>query len=165
MKQAGATKKGGKYRGFTLIELLLYIAILSVFVVTVGALYWMAIQSKVRTRNIANVDQQAEHIMSIITQEVRNSSAINAPAIGTSAGALTVDKGGTSMTFSTASGIVEVTEGSSPAIPLSSDWVAVSDLAFSNLSQVGTGETVRIVFTVTAGDYSKTYYGSATTRE
>lgn len=158
-----------KQKGFTLIELLLYIAIASIIVFTTAALLQFTLQSKVKNQTIAEVEQQGTQVMQIITQTVRNATAINSPTIGNSAASLSVD----TTVFDLSGGSIRIKEGAGVAVNLTSSKVTASSLNFQNLSRAGTPNTIRVSFTLTytnpsgRNEYSFTqnFYGSSGLRK
>ncbi len=156
-------------KGFTLIELLLYISVASIIVFTTASLLRFTLESRVKNQTIAEVEQEGAQVMQLITQTIRNGTAINSPTIGNSAASLSVD----STVFDLSSGAVRIKEGAGAAINLTSSKVTVSNLNFKNLSREGTPNIIRISFTVTyinsSGrneyDFTKTFYGSAGLRK
>lgn len=162
-------------KGFTLIELLLYISIASIIVFTTASLLRFSLESRVKNQTIAEVEQEGAQVMALITQTIRNGTAINSPTIGTSDTSLSVAvvTGANSPTvFDLSSGRIRVKEGTGATTNLTSSKVTVSNLNFQNLSRTGTPNTIRISFTITytnsSGrneyDFTKTFYGSANLR-
>src|SRR3989344_2245720 len=138
-------------KGFTLIELLLYVAIASIIVFTTAYLLQFTLQSRVKNQTITEVEQEGAQVTQLITQTIRNGTAINSPTIGNSANSLSVNviTGANSPTvFDLSSGAVRIKEGASAAVNLTSSRVTVSSLDFQNLSRVDTPNTIRISFTI-----------------
>ncbi|MFA5076441.1 MAG: hypothetical protein WC480_03435 [Patescibacteria group bacterium] len=164
-------------KGFTVIELVLYIAITASILLVVSNFVFMILNARVKGQVIAEVEQQGIQVMQTITQTIRNSTGVTAPAIGSSAAALTLtmtDITKTPTTFSLSnSGIISITEGALAATAaLTNDRVVVSDLIFSNWAISGTNDLVRVQFTVTylnpanvnQYQYSKIFYATASRR-
>ena len=161
--------------GFTLIELLLYVSLTAGILFGVSILFSAGLSSRIKNQTIADVEQQGDAVMHIITQAVRNGDSINSPTIGASAASLSAKVFDTlkdPTVFDLSGGVVRITEGSGSAVPLTSDRIIVSGLTFQNLSRTGTSGTVRIQFTVThvnpggrnEYDFSQIFYGDATLR-
>ncbi len=164
-----------KKSGFTLVEMLLYMAILSVILFALSSFAFMSFQSRIKNQTIAEVEQQGNQIMDIILQTVRNSAAINSPAVQASGTSLSVNTyfGATTPTVFALSGSnIQMTEGAGSAVNLTGGRVAASVVSFSNLSESGAPGMVRAQFTLTyinnAGtneyDFNKTFYGTASLR-
>lgn len=162
-------------KGFTLVELLLYIAIVSIIVFSSASLLQFTLESRVKNQTIAEVEQEGVQVMQLITQTIRNGTAINLPTIGNSSALLSINvvTGANSPTiFDLSSGRVRIKEGSGVATNLTSSKVTVTNLNFQNLSRTSTPNTIRISFTIsyvnTSGrseyTYSKTFYGSTNLR-
>ena len=156
-------------KGFTLIELLLYIAIASIIVFTTASLLRFTLESRVKNQTIAEVEQEGIQVMQLITQTIRNATAISSPTIGASGASLSVD----TTVFDLSGGAIRIKEGAGAAVNLTSSKITVSRLNFQNLSRVSTPNIVRVSFTVTytnsSGrneyDFTKSFYGSAGLRK
>ena len=156
-------------KGFTLIELLLYIAIASIIVFTTASLLRFTLESRVKNQTIAEVEQEGAQVMQLITQTVRNATAISSPTIGASGASLSVD----TTVFDLSGGAIRIKEGAGAAVNLTSSKITVSSLNFQNLSRVSTPNIARVSFTVTytnsSGrneyDFTKSFYGSAGLRK
>jgi len=156
-------------KGFTLIELLLYIAIASIIVFTTASMLRFTLESRVKNQTIAEVEQEGAQVMQLITQTVRNATAISSPTIGASGASLSVD----TTVFDLSGGAIRIKEGAGAAVNLTSSKITVSSLNFQNLSRVSTPNIVRVSFTVTytnsSGrneyDFTKSFYGSAGLRK
>lgn len=163
-------------RAFTIIELLLYIALVSVLLLSLSAFWANTIQSRIKTQTISEVDEVGTQAMNLITQSIRNADSVTTPAVGTSGAGLTLTMataGVNPTVFDLSSGVIRVTEGATPAVNIISDKLAITNLSFQNLSGVGSPGVVRVSFTVTykntSGrneyDYSKTFYNTASVRK
>jgi len=155
-----------------MIESLLYIAIVSILLVSLTTFFSLILQSKNRSQTISEVDNQGLIIMHLMTRTIRNSTSITSPSVGVSASSLTlvVPDGTRSPTiFNATSGVLNITEGTGAAITLSSNRIIISNLSFNNVTKSGTTGTIKISFTLTynntAGrqefNYSQTYNDSA----
>lgn len=161
--------------GFTLIEMLVYTAIFVLMISALAAFMSTLSQSRIRNQAMLEVNDQGVQVLRIITQNLRNATVINSPSIGTSVGTLSVNtiSAGTTPTLVTLSGgVLYITQGASPAVALTNNKVAVSNLSFSNVSRPSTFGAVKVSFTVTNStssskaeyNYSNTFYGSGTLR-
>lgn len=164
-------------RGFTLIELLLYIAIVSVVVFVIAGLITSVLQSRVKNQTVADVEQEGAYVMQLITQTVRNATAVNSPAIGASSASLSVNvtsAPSSPTVFDSSAGVLRITEGAGSPVSLTSSHVTVSSLLFKNLSVAALPQgSIRISFTITHVNtsgrneftYSKTFTGAADLRK
>lgn len=162
-------------RGFTLVELLLYVAIVSVLILSTSAVYIVLLQSRVKNQVIAEVEQQGQMVMSTMLQAIRNGDLIATPPISTSNTSLTftsLDVAKNPTVFDLSAGAIRINEASTSAIALTSTKVTASALTFQNISYSGTPGTVKIQFTLTSVnnsgrneyDYSKTFTSDASLR-
>lgn len=161
--------------GFTLVEILLYLAISSFILLSVSGFVSASMRARAQSKVIAEVEQQGERIAQVISQTVRNSRGINAPAVGTSGSSLSVATtvSATNPTiFNLSGGNVTITEGSGSALPLNNNLVTISGLTFQNVSMASTPGSVRVQFTISYNtasqdkvyQYSKVFYATASVR-
>lgn len=158
--------------GFTLIELLLYVSIIGSLLLAVSLFFALTTAARIKHQAITEVNQQGVAAMDHITQTIRNANLITTPLIGTSGSTLTLVVPTPALsptTFSLAGTTLQVAEGLTPAVALTSSRVQVSNLTFKNLSRLATPGNVQVTFTVThvnslgrpAYDYQKTFTSSA----
>lgn len=169
------TKRATTQDGFTLIELLLYVSIVGGILLSVSLFFATVADSRIKNQSISEVNRQGELITERVAQAIRNANSITSPTAGNSAASLTMAMpvGGENPTIFNMSGTaIQVQEGVSGAIELSSSKVQISGLSFTNLSRSSTPGIVRFSFTVSrtnnAGkneyDYQKTFTASAALR-
>lgn len=162
-------------KGFTLIELLLYVALVSIMLLVLGAFLSLILQSRVKSQAILEVESQGAEIISRTTQTIRNSTVINSPSIGTTASSVSLgetDGAKNPTVFDLSSGIIRIKEGSAANINLNNSRITASALTFKNLSRTGTPGIVTFQFTLSFNNssgrneytYTKTFYGSAALR-
>lgn len=147
-------------------------AITGTLLMGVVSFFGVALEVRVKSQSIAEVDQQGAFIMDAITQTIRNASSVTAPAAAGNGATLTlvVPTGSLSPTvFGLSGSTLQVTEGAAAAVALSSNDVQISGLSFKNLTRSGTPGVIQVGFTVarvnTTGrntyDYQKTFTSSA----
>ncbi len=142
-------------KGFTLIEAVVYTAVVSMLLLGISSFLLIVLKTRAQTSMINEVEGQGVQAMQQITQTVRNASAITTPTQGNNGGTLTVD----SNTFDLNGSILEM-----DSVGLTSSEVVVSGLNFDNMSFTDTPGIVKIEFTITKDNYSKTFYDSASLR-
>ncbi len=162
-------------KGFTLIEMLLYMAILSIVILAFSSFLFLSYSSRIKATVIADVEQQGNQTMSIVTQNIRNAQSVTSPISGASANSLTVTEYSAPLSptiFAQTGNKLQITEGSNSAVDISSNRVIVSGLSFQNLARPSTPGIVRIQFTLNhlnpdnLGEYtySKTFTATASLR-
>ncbi len=162
-------------QGFTIVEMLIYVGIFSVVAGALIAFIQITSQSRINNQVVLDVNDQSVFILKIITQDLRNASAINLPATSTSSNLLSINtaQASTSPTiFSISSGIVYRTQGNGQPIALNNNKIQISNLEFLNLSKSGTPGSVKVSFTAQDNfntnssqyNYSSNFYGSASLR-
>lgn len=161
--------------GFTLIELIVSLGLATILLGAIFGLYLASSQMRARINATAEVEQQGLQAMEIITQTIRNSSAISNPSTGASGASLTLSVPTVAKSptiFSLSNGQLQIKEGTSAVTPITSNRVSVSNLTFQNLTAAGSGGLVRVTFTLgsnyqtgkMANVYSKTFVTSAALR-
>ena len=167
--------KNNLQKGLTLVETLIYVAIFTMFVLTLSSFSSQINSARLRSQIILEINYQGSRIIQDINSTIRNATSINSPVItnsGTSLSVETVDPNHNPTVFSVATGTLYVQQGTNDLIALTNNRVEVSDLIFSNMSRVGTPGTIRIRFTLKNSDahakpeeqYTKDFYGSASIR-
>lgn len=163
-------------RGFTLIEILLYVSLASVILLTVSAFLGILLQSRVKNQVVAEVEQQAQHVIQTIGPAIRNAEDITSPLVGGSATSLTLDiydAADDPTVFDLSGGVIRITEGAGSVVDLTTSRVNVSSLTFTNITKDDTPGTVRIEFTISYNSsssrqefsYSKDYYATYNLRQ
>ncbi|MDP3962889.1 MAG: prepilin-type N-terminal cleavage/methylation domain-containing protein [bacterium] len=162
--------------GFTLIELLLYVSLSSIILLLVSVFIAALLGARVKNQVIAEVEQEGIQVMQVLTQTIRNATAINSPGTGMSAALLSVDtvvSGNNPTVFDSSSGAIQITEGVASSVMLTNaTLVTVSALNFQNLTKPSTHGAIRVSFNLkyvnqsgrNEYDYSKTFYASASLR-
>lgn len=163
-------------KGFTLIELLLYITIAGAMILFVAAFLPLLMQSHAKNQAVAEVEQQGAQTMQIVTQTIRNSTAATNPSPNNTTASLTLTvptPSNSPTVFDLSGGVLRITEGANPPVPLTNTQVTISSLSFENLSLSSTPGTIRVIFTITYNNssgrnefnFNKTFYGSGTIRQ
>jgi len=138
--------------GFSLIELLLYISLSGIILLSILTFMASLLDARVKNQAIAEVDQSGTAIMQLITQTIRNATAINSPSSGTSASTLSLNTAvpaNNPTVFDLSGGAIRITEGAGSPVNISSSRVVVSNLNFQNLSQPSAPGNIRLSFTLT----------------
>lgn len=157
------------------MEMILYLSILSIIVLTLSSFLFLTYTSRVKATVIAEVEQQGNQTMSLLTKNIRNASQITTPAAGNSAASLTlVEYDGlvTPTVINQSGNTMQIKEGASSAVNITSNRVVVSGLTFQNLSRSQTPGVIKISYTLThvnpenrgEYNYSKTFTSTASLR-
>lgn len=155
--------------GFTLIEVIVYIAIL--VLVSAAAVTALVSFSDVldNQRVQQRVTSSAQGALERMVHDIRNSTAVNVggSTLADPDGVLQLTHSGGDITFARSGGVITVTRGSEPAVPLTSSDVSVDALAFYHYAD-GPTELVRVSLTVSATSSTQTrtetFYGGAVIR-
>lgn len=138
-------------KGFTLIEFLLYIGMTATVIAVLGSFSFQTIWGKARLTSMDEVSQNVRFVLEKMSLAIRNAQAINSPAAGTFATALSLkvlDLTKNPTIFDLSGGAVRISEGANPPEGLTSSEVEVANMKFSNISYTGTPGTIRIEMTV-----------------
>ncbi len=163
------------HTAFGLIEIILSLAIISVVITSLGLLFSLSIQARVKNQVIKEVNGQAEQLLWLMTHTIRNGTSINSPLIATSGTSLsvgTLDPNTNPTIFAVTNGAMTITEGGSDPVTLTNSLVKVSNFIILNNSLLETPGSIRIQFVLEQSDTSgraeyefrQTYYASASLR-
>lgn len=162
-------------RGFTLVELIIYIGLMTLLLVGIASFSLAFFSFEKRNELFFEVEEQGIQVMRTITQTIRNSESISYPAQSGVDNFLNVsvyDTAKAPTIFSLSNNSILMQEGSDAAINLSSPKVIISNLLFTNLSQINTPGIIKIQFSVSAYNpnnrpelnFTKTFYDTASLR-
>jgi len=149
VSHASYFKRHTSSRAFSLIEIILYISLSGIILLTTAITFISVLDARTKNQTIAIVDQEGAKAMSIITQIVRNATAINSPTAGNSASTLSVNTGSSDpKIFTLTDGVITMQEGGGSVVALTSSLVTISNLNFKNLSGASSPGNVDVTFTV-----------------
>lgn len=161
-----------KKNGFTMIEIVFYLAIIAVLVFASFFVLNTINQSRLKNQIISEVDYQGMLISQTLAQEIRNAKLISLD--DQSELVLQSDGiGKNPIVFSVSDGNFYIKEGSQERIRLNNSRVSVSSLQIKDNSVSEKYGSIRFSFIVTYTNksglpdynYSKSFYGSASTRQ
>ena len=161
--------------GVSLVETIIYIGIASIMFVAITSFVILILDSRNRNFAINEVEQQGVYVMNFITQNIRNSVGILNPERGESDTDLSIDVSDFSLdttNFFFSDNSISIKRNNNASEKITSSKVIVSDLSFENLSKSDSYDSIGIEFTIEYANpsekdqlnYSKTFYGSASTR-
>ncbi|MEK7150814.1 MAG: prepilin-type N-terminal cleavage/methylation domain-containing protein [Patescibacteria group bacterium] len=160
-------------KGFTLVELIIYIGILSVMVVGLVSFALSMTSARTKTYTNQNVQANARMTLDIIMQKIRTAQSVNigVSVFGIDPGVLSLQmadplKNPTIINLSANDGRLQITEGVGVPIYLTDNETEVSNLLFTNLTQSGEREHIKIDLMVryvnaASVDYSYSWSGSS----
>ncbi len=164
-------------RGYSLVETLIAIAIMSLLILAVASLLSVILASEKRNRAVAEVEAQANASLYQVAQSLRNATSITLPATSTTAATLRIASSVASENptiLALAGSALVMKKGTAATTTLTSGSVAVSGLAFQNLTASTTKGSVRVGVTFTSVNplaaqrpelsFSNTYYMTTTLR-
>ncbi len=162
--------------GFTLIELLLYVAMVGLAVSAISLFLTTLLQVRTKTQNVSEVELQGAQVMRTITQSIRNSASVNAPAPAQTAGMLSVEMSDSALSptiFGQDGTTLTMQEGSGNPISLTNGRVSVTGLSFKNIARPGTPDIIQVSFSLNIGSgtsqqefaYQRIFIGSAELRK
>lgn len=162
-------------RGFTLIEVLLYVLTAATLIGIISSLLITLLALRAKNGVISEVTEQGVQALLVVTERIRHAQAIQSPASGASAPALTLtmrEPAQNPTIFSSFNGKLLIKEGSGPAQVLITPPTFATDVLFANVSAAATSGTVRLQFRLNhtnSGNrqefsYSQIFYASASLR-
>lgn len=141
--------------GFTLVETLIYIAIMGVVGVVMVKFFLSISSAGSKTRVIREVQSNGRLAIDLISQKIRGSSGLNiaSSTFGTDPGVLSLQYDSsadnpTLIQLTADDGQLVITEGTSTAIPITSDEVKITNLIFKNLSRNANRTNIEIDLTI-----------------
>lgn len=160
---------------FTLIELLLYVAVVSILVLTISSFLNIVMQAKEKRQTIAEVEQQGASIAYFISQNIKMASGITSPAMGVSNPTLILSSSDilrNPTIFKVVNNVMVINLSNGADIPLHNDKVSVSNFSCTNLGKAGTSGSINCQFTLSSLNssnrfeysFSKKYNVSASRR-
>lgn len=166
-------------RGFTLVETLIYIAIIGGIVVSFVSFALNISKSRQKTFVAQEVQANARFALETISRAIQSGSGINksASVFDSDQGKLSVVKADvklnpTVINLSADNGVLQIKEGDSPVVPITSGAVRVINLSFSDLSSGSARENIKIDLTVgfvtssdTGSQYSQSLETAVSVRE
>lgn len=153
-------------RGFTLIEMLIYIGIMSVVVLVIGAFIPQLIMSNLYLQAKSQTLDNVRGVLKIIEYEFRQSTDVYAPTsvFGESPGQLSLetqanvpaDETNTFVDFYVDNNRFYMKKEDAPAQLLTAEKIIVSNLTFTNLNTGGNQPAVRVSLTAHYDSSSQT---------
>ena len=163
--------------GISLIEILLYLSLSSIIMVSSSIFFFKQLEVNNKNNAVMEIEESGSQITRLITQIIRNGTAINSPGQGTSANSLslaTLDPLKDPTIFDLSGGEIRITEGlGAPTTLVNSTKINADSLNFDNFSKNLTPGIIKINFTLTHKNpenrseynYSKTFYDSASLKQ
>lgn len=136
--------------GFTLIELLIFMGIFSILMVVMFQLLTSIFDVQLESQSSSAVSLDGSYILARINYDIKNSTAISSPSVGSQSATLSFSRGSSNFTYALSSGNFNITDSSLNATDqLNSANTSVSNLSFQRLSDTeGKYNTITVSFTV-----------------
>jgi len=137
-------------KGISLIEVILYTSLVAVMLVVMTQFIGTIFESRTKNRVVNEVEQQGLQVMQFLGNTIRQANGVNVPIPNISLATLSLDSFGSNPSpsvFSLVSGKLQLVEDGAPTI-LTSDYIEMSNLLFTNTSQQNTPGSIRIEFTL-----------------
>ena len=166
-------------KGFTLIELIIYVAIVGLVAGAFVSFSIAVTNSNTKTYVAQEVQANSRIALDLITQKIQAATGVNLvdSTFGSDPGVLSLsfasdDLDPTIIQLSEDDGILQVVEGVSSPVNITSDEVKVTNLQFTNLTGTSDKENIKIDLTVEYDasedvefKYAQTLETSATVRQ
>ncbi len=137
--------------GSTLIELIIYVGIVAVLLVGVGAVALSSLEAKTKTRAVSEVLSGGTLAIATITRLVEHSESIVSPAPGLSSDTLVLTHGTSTSpsTFSVSDGVLLLEEEGEPLLVTPRE-VRIEDVAFVGIGEGATSTGITVTLRVSA---------------
>ena len=120
-------------KGFSLLELLIYVAILSGLMVVVSDSFISLSRARGQAEARNEVNASIRFAAERIRQDLKNSSVVTTPILGTPATTLTATVSGATVLYDTLAGQLRRTEGAGSPVAVSGTNVFVDTITFTRL--------------------------------
>ena len=152
-KQNKTTEQFCGSGGFTFIELILYVAIVTIILSALVPFAWSAIETGVKSAVQQEVNANARYISERIKYEIRNSTDINLPVVGSSGTTLSIvtsipATNPTIIDRDLPTGNITIKQGAGSTVNLNSANTVISSLTFTSYTS-GDNKTKHIRFNMT----------------
>ena len=141
--------------GFTLIEMLIYIAIIGVALTSFITFSVSVSNSRNKTYVIQEVQANARVALTTITQKIQSAIGVNTgiSTFGSDPGSLSLSmtdagKNPTIISLDADDGILQITEGVSGPVAITTNEVKVTNLVFFDLTPAGEAPNIKIRVTI-----------------
>jgi len=138
-----------KQKGFSLVELLLYMGLFSILLASLMQLFGAIIAVRLESEATSAVLQDGRFILSRFAYDVKRSSTITAPILGTPGSELTITGPSINYTYKIVGDNLVLKDNlTSTEEPLNSTDTKISSVTFAKLGSGGGKETVQIKITI-----------------
>lgn len=150
------TKKLVKQNGFTMVEMLIYMAILSVLLVSLTEMFVSIMQVKIDADALSAIEQDSQFVYARMVYDINRADSISTPASpGQTASTFSLVIAGETYTYSiNGSNELELTTNSG-TFKLNSSETEVSDLETRKIGPIDKN-TIKVNFTVTSKAITET---------
>ena len=136
--------------GFTLVELLIYMALLSIFLITLSGIFVNIMEVQLESDATSAVEQDGRFILSRLAYDINSAQVVTTPAgLGTTASNLDFTVPGISYSYSLNANNLQLSENGQPS-NLNSSETQVSNLTFQRIGNPLGKHTFKIQFTITS---------------
>ena len=154
LDQLGQLELRNSSKGFTLIEIILYMALLSIFLLTLTDIFVSILDVQLESDATSAVEQDGRFLLSRLAYDINRANAITTPgAIGSSSNSLEMTIAADTYTYTLSGSDLQLTVNFGTLNNLNGSETAVSNLSFqkiANSAVVGTKETIKINFTISS---------------
>lgn len=134
-------------KGFTLIEFLLYMALLSIFMLTLSEMFVSILELQTESEGLSFVEEDGRFILARLTNDINNASSISTPAApGNTSDTLVLVLNGVQNTYSIQSNNLAISNPQGSA-NLNSSGSNVTAINFLRLGVAGK-DSIKISFTI-----------------
>jgi prepilin-type N-terminal cleavage/methylation domain-containing protein len=141
--------KNKKLKGFTLIEMIISTAILSVLILVLSNAFGSLVDVQLESSAKSSVDQDGRYILSKLSRNVQDASAIVSPSAPGTSSSFTIKSSIDSLnyTYSVNNGNLQVVSSGAP-INLNSYDTSISNMSFTRVGVGDNTDTLQVKFTI-----------------
>lgn len=101
--------KRHKQRGFTVLELVIYMGLLLVLMMILMGIFNAVLDTSLDSESNAGVQQDGRYLLAKLSYDIRNSTDVLSPALGSSTSTLSLDMNGNTNSYTIQNGVLQIT--------------------------------------------------------
>lgn len=132
--------------GFTLVEIILYMALVTIFTLTLTDIFVAILDVKTESEATSAVEQDGRFILARLAYDINRATTITNPLnLGDSTSSLTITVSVDTYDYSLNNGNLQINSNN-----LNSSETSISNLQFTKMGNIGGKETISVQFTITS---------------
>ncbi|OGD04955.1 hypothetical protein A2379_04220 [Candidatus Amesbacteria bacterium RIFOXYB1_FULL_47_13] len=143
------TRPDSMRRAFTMVELLIYLALMSIFLVIFGQIFFSVLDTQLKSRAVSAVQQDELYLLSRFGHDIRRATAVTSPAsAGEISSSLAITVNSVNHTYGASSGSLTLTvDGVTSA--LTSSGTQLTGFSVTRLGDLNSKPSIRLDIVLT----------------